>query len=218
MSKTDLDALVAGAAERHLSLLGGLHPAQGETLILLGPGAPSFWPAFLATPEATDGAPDPMDRWSHRVIGDWAADLGGLAHFPDDRPFPPFHDWALRSGACHGSPILMLVHDRAGLLVSFRGAIRLPWHVDLPNAQPSPCIGCAQPCLTTCPVGALTPDGYDVDRCLGWIASPEGTACLGRGCQARRACPVSQRWPRDPQQSGFHMAAFLAAHGQTPAA
>nr|WP_238365568.1 ferredoxin [Mesobacterium pallidum] len=216
MPATDLGALASGAAARHLTILGGFHPAEGESLLLLGPGEPSFWPAFEASPERADGKPDPMDRWSHRVIGAWAAELGATAHFPDDRPFPPFYDWALRSGNCHASPILMLVHDRAGLLVSFRGALRLPWHVDLPATAPSPCTGCARPCLSTCPVGALTTTGYDVAACTAWIGSPDGAECLTAGCLARRACPPARDWPRDPRQSAFHMAAFLAANGVPP--
>ena len=57
-----------------LLVMGALHPARaqarqldGGTLVLLGAG-PEFWPVFAASPEARDRDPDPVDRWSGRVI------------------------------------------------------------------------------------------------------------------------------------------------------
>ena len=33
-----------------------------------------MWEVFSGSPEASDGRPDPLDRWSRRVIGNLAAD------------------------------------------------------------------------------------------------------------------------------------------------
>jgi len=85
--------LAKGAAERHLSVLGILDisddpdtPAQSNRLALLGPAPDSFWPAFQRSEEARDGKADPIDRWSRRVIGNWACDLKGKALFPFGGP------------------------------------------------------------------------------------------------------------------------------------
>ncbi|MWD26563.1 ferredoxin [Aquicoccus sp. SCR17] len=204
------------ARRRHLAVLGGFHPGPEDsapegtgTILMLGPDEPGFWPAFTAAPEYRDGQPDPMDRWSKRVIGGWAATLGGTALFPSDGPpFAPFYSWALRTGRIHASPIRLLVHDAAGLMVSFRGALALPARLDLPPAPPSPCEGCPAPCLTACPVEALSPEHYDLDACRDWLRGP-GTDCMDRGCRARRACPLSRRHGRLDAQSAFHMRAFL---------
>ena len=210
---------IATAAERsHLRLLGGFHPSADDgapegcaTLLLLGPDEPGFWPAFRASAEMRDGAPDPMDRWSRRVIGALARDLDATALFPfDGPPYLPFTAWARASGRAHLSPVGLLVHDAVGLFLSYRGALSLPRRIALPAPPPSPCLSCeARPCLTACPVSALGAEGYDVAACRAYLREPAGQDCMTQGCNVRRACPASAGCGRLPGQSHFHMRAFL---------
>lgn len=200
-----------------LRILGGLHldPQQDadlsgyQTLVLLGPDEPAFWEVFKGSKEYRLPK-NPMDHWSKRVIGGLAETLGGKAIYPSDGPpYPPFFIWATRSGRCHGSPINLLVHDEAGLMVSFRGALALHNRLDLPEPPAKPCDACVdRPCLSSCPVDALTPEGYDVDRCKSHIRTGAGRDCM-QGCKARLACPTSKGFGRLPEQSEFHMHAFL---------
>ncbi|MEM6489915.1 MAG: ferredoxin [Pseudomonadota bacterium] len=168
---------------------------------------------MTAAPEFDDGRPNPLDRWSRRTVGRLACDLGAKALFPfKGPPWLPFLGWAQRTGRFWTSPIGMLVHAEAGLLVSIRGALALREEIALPPPLPQPCDGCPdKPCRTTCPVDAFTPDGYAVDRCRAWVASASGADCRNAGCRARRACPVSATYPRMAAQSAFHMRAFLEA-------
>lgn len=218
MSEQSYDALKTHCQNASLTILGGTPIAASDpvpfdqgTLLLLGPDEPAFWPVFKQSPEYQGGAADPMDRWSRRVITVLADDLHGHAVFPSDGPpYPPFFRWALDSHRCHQSPVQLLVHDAAGMFVSFRGVLALPYALDLPPPPPSPCARCAdQPCRTSCPVNALTPEGYDVPACKAHIASPEGADCLEKGCVVRRSCPQSQKFGRLEEQSAFHMEAFL---------
>ncbi|MGJ8623843.1 MAG: ferredoxin [Yoonia sp.] len=182
-------------------------PDGDATITLIGPDEPAFWPIFTASPEFRDGAADPMDRWSQRVISEVAQELGAEALFPfGGPPYAPFFTWAKASGRFWASPIRFLVHDDAGLFVSFRGAIRWTKPAQLSTGG-IPCTSCHQPCATACPVGAFT-DGYDVATCKAHVASAAGTDCRMRGCRARRACPVGQG-TRLPAQAAFHMEAFL---------
>lgn len=210
-----LEPLLRDAASGHLEILGGFHPAPDDgvpgpcaTLLLLGPGE-GFWPALTAAPEWRDGAPDPVDRWSGRVIGALAGRWGGTALFPfGGPPYFPFYTWALRTGRLHRSPIQLLVHDRQGLMVSFRGALALPDRLDLPQAPGNPCIACPdQPCRTACPVGAFG-ETYDVAACKSFLDKPQGCDCMTYGCAARRTCPVSAQAPRHAEQSAYHMKIF----------
>ena len=83
---TSLADLSQEAGRRHLRVTAGLDsarcatrsdlPGGTRTLILLSPDEPGFWPAFTASEEYRDGAPDPMDRWSRRIIGSWADQIG----------------------------------------------------------------------------------------------------------------------------------------------
>lgn len=208
------ETINAAARANALAIMGGFHPALGEnigqTILLFGPQQPDFWPTFTTSPEYTDGAADPLDRWSMRVITALAADLGARALFPfGGPPFQPFIAWAKRTGRAWQSPVGLLVHDTAGLMASYRGALVFTQHIALPATGDSPCTTCPAPCRTACPVAALTPDGYDVAGCKAHITTPAGNDCIGSGCTVRRACPVSQSYGRDPAQSEFHMRAFV---------
>ncbi len=185
-------------------------PADSRALVLIGPqGGAGWWVRVTASPEWRDGAPDPLDRWSKRVLGDLAGRFGGRAMFPSDGPpWPPFFRWALASGAIWQSPVGMLVHADAGLWVSFRGALALPFDMLLPTAT-NPCATCAdRPCISACPVNALSPTAYDVPACHDFLATDGGRDCMTAGCLARRACPLSQSHARLPQQSAYHMSQF----------
>lgn len=207
---------IADLAEQHqLFVAGGVKKADAplpkgiETLILLAPDGSGFWEHFTQSPEAGDSRPDPLDRWSIRVIDDMAQALNAQAFYPFGATPPhPFYRWALASGRVWASPVQWLIHDTAGLWLSFRGALGFRARVDMPAGGASPCDGCARPCITACPVGALTDKGYDVPACHSFLDTPEGADCLSRGCAVRGACPVSQSYGRAPAQSAFHMRHF----------
>lgn len=210
-----LEQIEALAATHFLEVLGGFDPGPDEegfpegtrSLLLLGPKEPGFWVHFTAQPE-WDGRPDPMDRWSLRAVGEIAAALGATALMPfGGPPWHPFFRWALRTGRAWQSPVRLLVHESQGLMVSIRGALALRETVAVP-AGVNPCIGCPAPCLTACPVGALTADGFDVPACHAFLDAPGGRGCLEGGCLVRRSCPVSQRYARLPEQSAYHMRQF----------
>lgn len=198
--------------------MGAFHPGADDgvpagfgTLVMLGPSV-DFWDVLKSAPEYSDQPPDPVDRWSARVIGALAAELGGQAFLPfGGPPYAPFLRWAQRTGRAWSSPVGMLVHDTTGLMVSYRGAVAVPARLDIPTPGPMPCEGCDRPCLTACPVGALGPDGYDTSACHAHLNTPDGAACLTGGCLARRACPASAGAGRKSAQSAHHMAYFHPA-------
>ncbi len=179
------------------------------SIVLLGPKEPGFWAHFTASPEYNDQSADPIDRWSTRTISQAADDLGATPLFPFGAPARPFLSWALRSGRAWSSPVGMLVHDRFGLWLSFRGALFVEQKLDASPAQPRPCDACAdQPCRTACPVSALTSDGYNLDVCHTFLDTADGDACMTRGCAVRRACPAGADYRRVDAQSAYHMKRF----------
>ena len=205
----------AAARESRLFISGALHGRadlglpEGGTLLLLSPDEPNFWSHVTAQPEFRDGAPDPLDRWSARVIGALAERFAGRAYLPSDGPpYPPFFQWALASNRAFASPVTLLVHDRMGLWASYRGAVWLPETLPLPAPAPSPCAQCAAPCAGACPSEALTKSGYNLPRCHDFLNQVAGKTCLFSGCLVRAACPLSQTYGRLEKQSAWHMRQF----------
>jgi hypothetical protein len=214
VSAVTLAEISARAAAHHLAVLGGFHcegeaglPAGTRTLLLLGPMEPGYWAHVRAQPEW--GGADPIDRWSRRVIGGMACDLGAKALFPfGGAPYHPFYAWALRTGRVWDSPVRLLVQAEQGLMVSFRGALALKQAIEVPEAAVRPCEGCAKPCLAACPVAALGAQGYDVPACHQFLDTEAGADCMNFGCAVRRACPVSVGYARMAEHSAYHMGQF----------
>lgn len=224
-------ALVAGALPPDaMAVRGAFHAGpddavpglpEGGTLVLLGWTGGRQWPAFAASPEAADGRPDPLDRWSRRLIDGAAAALGAVALYPFGGP--PHHDfqgWALRAEPVARSPIGLLMHPAWGLWHAYRGALGFRDRLALAAVPDSAaaCDSCvARPCLRTCAVGAFSAvGGYDVAACTQHIGSATGGGCVTGGCGARAACPVQPPEPYAPAQIVFHMRAFV--RGQQRAA
>jgi hypothetical protein len=215
-----------------LALRGGFHPEPQDgvpalsdgrpaaTLLLAGTIGSRWWDVFATAPEAADGLPDPLDRWSRRLLAALAEAHGAAALFPfGGPPYLPFQRWARRAEPVSPSPLGMLIHPLLGLWHAYRGALAFAERLALAPVEPvasppvaSPSDGCAaKPCLTACPVGAFTASGYDVAACVAHLDSGHGGACLTGGCRARLACPVGAEHRYSPAAAAFHMAAFHRA-------
>jgi hypothetical protein len=89
-----------------LALRGAFHPEPSEfdgllpattsagTIVLLGFTGSVQWPLFACSPEANDGLPDPLDRWSRRIVGALAREFGALDLYPSGTPRLPFQQLA----------------------------------------------------------------------------------------------------------------------------
>ncbi len=182
-------------------------------IILIGNVDEVMWRCFEGRQK--DDNPHPLDDWCRRVVAPIAAEFDCRALFPfEGPPYWPFQRWAARADNVHPSPIGPMIHPTYGLWHAYRAALLTEDEISTgEEAGESPCLACSdQPCLTTCPVDAFSPGGYDVSACVDHITSPAGEDCLELGCRARRACPVGQDRVYSPAQAAFHMHAFLRAN------
>jgi len=230
MTDRFMDDLAAALAAQGMMLRGGFEPAPDDivpalgdgrparTLLLVGNAGPAIYRHFFAADESTGKAANPLDRWTRRVISPIAAQFGATALFPfGGPPWHPFQRWAKRAEGLKASPLGILIHPEYGLWHAYRAALLFDREIALPAASTAPhhpCDTCAdKACLSTCPVAAITPEGYAVKTCAGHVVDRLGSDCRTTGCLARRACPVGPGYTYPARAMEFHMAAFLKGQG-----
>jgi hypothetical protein len=198
------------AADDDEALPAGPSGAAARAIVLLGNAGGDLWPAFSA--DRRD-EPHPLDEWARRTVEPAAARLDARTVYPNDRPWQPFQQWALRAEPVAPSPIGLLIHPDHGLWHAYRAALLLDTAPpDLPPRvdRPVPCATCVgRPCLSACPVGAHSDAGFDVPACAGHLRSGSGSPCLELGCRSRDGCPVGRDSRFPAEQVAFHMQAFL---------
>lgn len=219
-------------ALREVGLLGrgGFHPhiednvpplpdgRPVKTVVLAGNVGDSVWHPYQAAARKGGGTLS-LDQWTRQVLTAAARKLKAHAFFPfSGPPYLPFQRWAQHAEPVAPSPIGPLIHPQYGLWHAYRGALAFAERIELPPpvARATPCQSCTtRPCLSTCPVGALTPGHFNMVACLDHLGSEAGGECLRGGCLARRACPVGVEFQYPRPQAQFHQQAFLRSAMKT---
>lgn len=191
-----------------------------QSAILLGTGGGRFEAAWTAAAAALDGPgdqpSDPADDFARGVcdtaatsISSATGERAGASLYCDERALPGgepvFADFvalAEVSGLGARSRLGLLLHPVHGPWWSVRALILTTWSLaeeggDARSLTPiasSPCVGCAAPCITACPAGAVGEGPFDAAAC--GRQRLEGDPCASH-CAARRACVVG-----DPQAYG----------------
>ena len=180
-------------------------------VVMIGNAGPDMWRIFASEQERNDGEPHSLNRWTRRVLSSVADNLELEILFPfDGPPYYPFQRWMISTHQAFQSPIGLLIHNDFGLWFALRGALLVREHLPVhASTTVSPCTDCeAKPCLSTCPVDAFSPGGYDVPSCKAHLTTKDGTDCMDLGCEARRACPIGKSFHYSPDQARLHMEAF----------
>ncbi len=188
------------------------------SLLLVGWRGRVGWPAFAASAERRDGLPDPLDRWSRRVIGAVATRFGAGVLLPfEGPPWWPFQRWGARAEGVTPSPLGLSIDAEVGLWHGWRGALVFADPIgDEVAPQVSPCLACgSRSCLSACPARAFDAGRYEAERCRTFLDGHAGGLCRTDGCRSRDACPVGRAHRPTPDQIRFHMAAFRASFTET---
>jgi ferredoxin len=199
-----LDDLLAGAA-------GAL---------IVASGGPAFFDRFDGGPEATDGAPNPLDRYTERVVARAtrdALDPRGVAHvalFPfGARPLIPFQRLGRAAGLGGPGPLGLQIHPTFGPWWAYRALIVLDR--PLPAAPPpgDGCAGCDAPCVAACPAGAVARGGFDIVACQArrLVAEPCRLSCV-----ARITCVRGPEHRYRDEELAFHMRASMPRRPPAP--
>jgi ferredoxin len=213
-----LSSAAFDAAAAPLGLADLLAGAAGA--LIVGSGGPMFFDLFERAPEAADGAPNPLDRYTARVVAratQEALDPRAIVHavgFPfDARPLIPFQRIGRAAGLGGPGPLGLQIHPRFGPWWAYRALIVLDR--PLPPAPPpgDGCAGCDAPCVAACPAGAVRRGGFDVAACQGrrLVAEP-----CRLSCDARIACVRGPEHRYREVELAFHMRASIPRQAPTP--
>lgn len=211
-----LDDIADAVAVHGLGVRGAVALEPGEwgdtrSVVLIGNAGSAYWAHFQRwRDEQAEDLKNPLDQWSRLVIGLVAGRFGGHVQMPNDKPFAPFQQWAMRAMRLRPSPLGLLIHPDNGLWHAFRGAILLEAEISIqPFADPihvcDACVG--KPCIKACPVGAFDGSHFDYQTCLSHVRGPDSGPCRTR-CLARNACPVATDFRYADEVQAFHQRAF----------
>ncbi|HXU00394.1 MAG TPA: ferredoxin [Polyangia bacterium] len=194
--------------------LASLMPGA-RTAVVVGSGGPGFFDRFASgSPEAGDGTPNPLDRYTKRVAvaaaTDALASLGATyaVYFPFDgaEPLIPFQRLGRAAGLGGPGPLGLQIHPAFGPWWAYRALVVVDR--DLPPRPPigDGCAGCDAPCVDACPAHAVARAGFSVAACHArrLVAEP-----CRLSCAARIACVRGPQHRYTDAQLAFHMAASM---------
>ena len=213
VSRSTVQPTLDGYSQAGLLLPERYHSTY-RTILLLGAGGRGFWEQFQAAPEAHDGLPDPLDRFSVRQVDSLAAivrswDPTAVSAFPFRHPQQviPFQALVSHTGLTRPAPFGVAIHPIYGPWFAWRGLIlcELEWP-ETSGLETSPCHRCSAPCLQACPAAAARPEGLIWERCLQ--ERRRESPCRGT-CASRTACIVGTEHQYGSHQTAYHAAASL---------
>ena len=186
-----LDCTTLPTAVAAPMLASGVPLNEYWRLVLLGHGGRRLWAALQDWGMQTA---DPVDHYTLAITRQFIHDYLGNPPvcwlYPQTDYLVPLQQLGALAGWSYPSPLGQGIHPEFGVWFAYRAAFlttaNLPLKVE--PKRPSPCTSCvAKPCVTTCPVGAVQIDHFDVDGCAHYRLHDD-SPCADR-CLARLACP-----------------------------
>jgi epoxyqueuosine reductase QueG len=187
--------------------------------LIVGSGGPAFFDRFARAAEASDGAANPLDRYTRRVVEDAldeALDPLGprrAVHFPfGTRPLIPFQRLGWAAGLGGPGPLGLQIHPTYGAWWAYRALAVVDCALPASRPPGDGCAGCDAPCVAACPAAAVARTGFVVSACQArrLVAEPCRLSCV-----ARIACVRGPEHRYSEAELAFHMAASMPDAGLT---
>lgn len=175
-------------------------------LVLTGHGGKQLWAQLQ---KADRHKSDPVDHYSINVTNQFIADfLDGADHlllYPSHQYLIPLQQLGELAGWGRPSPLGQSIHPEFGVWFAHRTAFLTKSALPVMKGESGlrPCDTCtAKPCLTACPVGAVTFDHFNITNCVDFRLQPN-SICADR-CLARMACPAAPQHRYPIEQIQYH--------------
>jgi hypothetical protein len=183
--------------------------------LIVGSGGPAFFDGFEAAGvEAADGGPNPLDRYTRRVVEAIAmATLGplGVGHavffpFAGATPVIPFQRLGRAAGVGPPGPLGLQIHPVYGPWWAYRALIVIDSALSTGPSLGDVCAGCPAPCVAACPGAAVSLAGFSIPACHAHRL--RAVPCR-LSCAARIACVRGPEHRYRDEALAFHMAASM---------
>lgn len=191
---------------------------SARTIIVIANGGRAFWTAFLEHCATHPGWRDrlhPLDDFTRYIVEQRLMPLVSGAQpvypFVGDGPTLNFMQLGISAGLAGPSLLGVVINPTYGPWIAFRAALLID--ADLNSATPEsfdPCPRCApRTCIPACPIGAITPTGWDIPKCLTYRLEVEAD-CAPR-CHARAACVIAPDQRYSDDELAYHQERALGA-------
>ena len=198
-----------------------------RSAVVFANGGTLFWECFLEdirkSPKHLSNHEHPIDDFVSRCIQSVdptpSSSRRWIQCSETSDIFLDFRVLGRESGLGYESPLGLLIHPMYGLWVSMRMVllttdvieniekienIETIEQTDSTSICSNPCTGCVEkPCITSCPAGAVTTEGWSVQPCASFHEVSE--RCTVK-CHSRLACPVGKESRHSPLQQLYHNA------------
>ncbi len=187
----------------------------GKPAALIGNQGRAMWEVFSKSTNYLEDEKSSLDRWTKANLSPLEVQLSAIALYPfldGQSQHWPFQQWAFKATGLKQSPQGLIIDPEFGLWQAFRAVLVFDQNIEIPvpDYGDHPCDSCAKkPCLSTCPVDAISDAGFHAGRCIEHVKSQAGLICREKGCIARNACPIGRSHAYLPLQQAFHMKAFI---------
>jgi epoxyqueuosine reductase QueG len=183
--------------------------------VVVGSGGPAFFDCFQrAGIEAADRAPNPLDRYTRRVVE--AAVGGALAPleiryavsfpFAGISPLIPFQRLGRAAGIGPPGPLGLQIHPVYGPWWAYRALVVVDRPLSDGPSLGDVCAGCPAPCVGACPGSAVSRTGFSIPTCHAHRLRAEPCRL---SCAARVACVRGPEHRYRDEELAFHMAASM---------
>lgn len=190
----------------------GIDLGRYRRLVMLGQGGPGLWESIRADGFDSD---DPFDAYCKALVEGFVLALGAPdaeVVYPSDALLP-LGRMAQHVGWGSPSPLGLTINHWYGPWLAHRIVFLIDAALPITDraSGPHPCTTCvATPCVTACPVGAVSVDaGFDVERCSAFRLQDD-SPCADR-CLARLACPIGTGFIYGDEQMAHHYRSGLAS-------